>query len=147
MLHLGAYIMMPFMAGSVMGAPTAEPNSGSLIDSMFASAPQKAEASSNSALIASLEQAASAVDRLNLLTDDRQHVYDFNNPPESAITRGDGGHTVRGDRKEFPALIGQGVSMTVGFIGPCGFNTPHVRSSSLYLIMTDLSRHILAPQK
>lgn len=24
-----------------------------------------------------------------------------------------------------PALIGEGVSMTLGFIGPCGINTPH----------------------
>ena len=25
----------------------------------------------------------------------------------------------------FPAVIGNGMAMTVGFLGPCGFNTPH----------------------
>ena len=25
----------------------------------------------------------------------------------------------------FPALIGTGMAMTIGFLGPCGYNTPH----------------------
>ena len=48
-----------------------------------------------------------------------------------------GGHTVKSDRKLFPALIGTGVSMTLGFIGPCGINTPHVhpRSSQINVVV------------
>jgi len=38
--------------------------------------------------------------------------------------------TVKADRKLFPALIGTGVAMTLGFLGPCGFNTPHTHPRS-----------------
>ncbi|KAK3701829.1 hypothetical protein LTR37_015251 [Vermiconidia calcicola] len=41
-----------------------------------------------------------------------------------------GGHTVKADRKLMPGLIGTGVSMTLGFIGPCGFNTSHTHPHS-----------------
>src|SRR4051794_34410364 len=36
------------------------------------------------------------------------------------------GRTVAANRKTMPALIGTGSGMTMGFLGPCGFNTPHV---------------------
>ena len=84
----------------------------------------------NKALIQSLELAATAKDRINLITNDADFVYDFNNPPQNATTTGKGGHTVRADRELFPPLIGTGVSMTVGFLGPCGFNTPHTHPRS-----------------
>ena len=87
-------------------------------------------------LISKLELAPTAVDRIALL-DDSDFIYDFLNPPASAITQGKGGHTVKADRKDFPALIGTGVSMTLGFIGPCGFNTPHIhpRSSQINVVV------------
>lgn len=36
-----------------------------------------------------------------------------------------------------PALVGTGVSMTLGFLGPCGFNTPHThpRSSEINVVV------------
>lgn len=37
-----------------------------------------------------------------------------------------GGKTIRADHATFPALVGNGGSITMGFIKPCGFNTPHV---------------------
>jgi hypothetical protein len=65
------------------------------------------------------------------MPDDAQYVYDFQHPPvEDVITKGLGGMTVKADRKAFPLLIGNGVSMTVDFLGPCGFNTPHVHPRS-----------------
>jgi hypothetical protein len=87
-------------------------------------------------LIDKLQLAPTAVDRLALLKDE-DFIYDFLNPPASAITKGKGGHTVKADRKDFPALIGTGVSMTLGFIGPCGFNTPHIhpRSSQINVVV------------
>jgi len=71
------------------------------------------------------------------LLSDSDFIYDFLNPPESAITTGKGGHTVKADRKDFPALIGTGVSMTLGFLGPCGFNTSHIhpRSSQINVVV------------
>lgn len=43
---------------------------------------------------------------------------------------------MRADRQSFPPLIGTGVSMVVGFLGPCGFNTPHThpRSSEINIV-------------
>ena len=75
----------------------------------------------NQALINELLSAATAVDRQAVFTNNTDFVYDFQNPPvASAVTKGEGGLTVRADRKVFPALIGTGVSMTVGSLGPCG---------------------------
>lgn len=82
----------------------------------------------NQDLINQLTLAATAEDRVNLLKafnggDSGNFVYDFTNPPDGTTTTGNGGHTVKADRKAFPALIGTGVSMTLGFIDACGFNT------------------------
>jgi len=87
-------------------------------------------------LIHKLLLAPTAADRINLLSQG-DFVYDFNSPPDDATTTGEGGRTVKADRKTFPALIGTGVAMTVGFIGPCGFNTPHIhpRSSEINIIV------------
>ena len=87
-------------------------------------------------LIHNLELAPTAADRVNML-DSSDFIYNFLAPPPGATTTGSGGHTVRSDRKLMPALIGTGVSMTIGFIGPCGFNTPHThpRASEINVIV------------
>lgn len=36
-----------------------------------------------------------------------------------------GGYLVEATSETFPALVGQGVGMALGFLGPCGINTPH----------------------
>ena len=79
----------------------------------------------NKDLIQALTLAPLEKDRINLIPNDADFVFDFNNPPQSAVASGKGGHLVRADRENFPALIGTGVSMAMGFFGPCGFNTPH----------------------
>jgi hypothetical protein len=85
----------------------------------------------NLQMIESLLGAATAVDRLALLNTSSDFVYDFNSSTASHVTtKGDGGRTVKADRKAFPALTGTGVSMTLGFLGPCGFNTPHTHPRS-----------------
>jgi Cupin len=91
----------------------------------------------NMSIIQQLQQAPTAATRLNLITNATDWVYDFALPPSNAVTEGKGGHTVRADRLVFPPLIGTGVSMTVGYIGPCGFNTPHThpRSSEINIVV------------
>lgn len=128
MLHLAAYIMMPFMASPIASAPL----TGSTSSNNLPTGPQNPAKADNAQLISSLQSAVTATDRLKLLPNPSDHVYDFNNPPNAdAVTSGAGGHTVKADRKVFPALVGNGVSMTLGFIGPCGFNTPHVSRTVL----------------
>lgn len=97
---------------------------------------QSNETANNLEVIHALELAPTAADRVNMLAAD-DFKYDFLAPPPNAVTTGQGGHTVRSDSRVFPALIGTGVSMTVGFIGPCGFNTPHThpRSSEVNIIV------------
>lgn len=46
------------------------------------------------------------------------------------VTESFGGRTIRADSLTFPALVGNGGSITMGFIKPCGFNTPHVHPRS-----------------
>lgn len=96
-------------------------------------------AANNAQLIQSLLLAPRAVDRIALLADDTDFKFDFLNPPPTASSseNGKGGHTVRADRVTFPALIGANGATTVGFLGPCGFNTPHThpRSAELNLVV------------
>lgn len=90
----------------------------------------------DAALIESLLLAPTAVERLRLLQP-ADFVFDFFAASgNSTNTIGLGGRTVNADRTSFPALIGSGVSMTVGFLGPCGFNTPHIhpRSSEINIV-------------
>ena len=51
-------------------------------------------------------------------------MFDFLHPPVGE-TDGAAGHTVMASSASFPAVIGNGMAMTIGFLGPCGMNTPH----------------------
>jgi len=82
--------------------------------------------SSNGNIVSQLMNAASEVDRISLLDKDSDFVFDFVNPPTNkTTTTGEGGKIVVANRVAFPALVGTGIAMGLGFIGPCGFNTPH----------------------
>lgn len=134
-----SYLSTLALAGAALAvpAPWGPPSTPPSSDSSYTDTNSSTSTSANNIqLIQALELAPTAVDRIALLSE-ADFKYDFNNPPSSAVTTGKGGHTVRADRKVFPALIGTGVSMTVGFIGPCGFNTPHVhpRSSEINIIV------------
>ncbi|KAJ7755897.1 RmlC-like cupin domain-containing protein [Mycena metata] len=74
--------------------------------------------------VAALRLDPTAVDRVNTLSLDKQFIFDFFNPP-AGVTTGAAGHTVTATSGTFPAIVGNGVAMTVGFLGPCGINTPH----------------------
>ncbi|KAG0223031.1 hypothetical protein BGW42_006164 [Actinomortierella wolfii] len=65
---------------------------------------------------------------------DRQAIL-FPNPPDATnitftfinntVTDGTGGTIALATVNSFPALIGTGVTMGVGFVNPCGLNVPH----------------------
>ncbi|KAF3918040.1 Spherulin-1A [Orbilia brochopaga] len=79
----------------------------------------------NLELIASLITAPLQLDRYALLKDE-DFVFDFRNPEGNIqVATGNAGRVVVANRKTFPALIGTGSGMAMGFLGPCGFNTPH----------------------
>ncbi|RMJ04850.1 hypothetical protein CDV36_014481 [Fusarium kuroshium] len=81
--------------------------------------------------------ADTVADRVDLLRDDAQFVFDFNKALDEAGGGGDGGNIAAANRKTFPALIGTGAGMAVGRLGPCGLNTFHVhpRSAELQLVV------------
>ncbi|KAI0043632.1 RmlC-like cupin [Auriscalpium vulgare] len=64
---------------------------------------------SNPDLVAQLKTASTLVDRLKLL-EDSDLLFNFLEPPSTRIS---------------PPSIGNGIAMTIGFLGPCGMNTPH----------------------
>lgn len=77
----------------------------------------------DAALLLKIISAPTELDREKLLTDD-QFVFDFMHAL-TGVTKSAGGKTVAATRTNFPAIIGHGVAMTVGFIEPCGINLPH----------------------
>jgi len=94
--------------------------------------------STNPEIITSLLDAPTGRDRVAILTNDDDFTYDFLHPPTAmGIATGLGGHTVTANRNTMPGLIGTGSSMTVGFLGPCGMNTPHThpRGTELNIVV------------
>jgi oxalate decarboxylase/phosphoglucose isomerase-like protein (cupin superfamily) len=71
-----------------------------------------------------LQTQVTELDRLKLLQPD-DFVFDFLHSV-SGVSKGAGGNTVAATSKNFPALIGHDIAMTVGFIEPCGINLPHI---------------------
>jgi hypothetical protein len=68
--------------------------------------------SSVAALVAQLRTAPTEVDRFRLLSDD-QFLFDFVNPGTTVgVTTGAGGRTVAATSENFPAIVGNGVSMS-----------------------------------
>ncbi|OBT43711.1 hypothetical protein VE00_05556 [Pseudogymnoascus sp. WSF 3629] len=74
-------------------------------------------------LSAQLALADTSADRIALLPNHASFLFNFD------VNRGKGGKggdITLANRKTFPALVGTQSAMAVGFLGPCGFNTPHV---------------------
>jgi len=71
-----------------------------------------------------LRLAATAVDRVNLLPNDTQFVFNFFDPAAKAAA-GAGGKIVLANAATFPAVVGNGAAMAVGFLDACAINTPH----------------------
>ncbi|KAK2812747.1 hypothetical protein FQN50_001076 [Emmonsiellopsis sp. PD_5] len=116
---------IPLLAVAVAAAPTLEKK---------AEKPERADV----ALVRDLITAPSMVDRIKLLPNDSDFVFKFTDPPyTSGISTGNGGHSVSATRSTFPALVGSGVSMTLGFLDACGFNTPHThpRAAEMNIIV------------
>lgn len=84
-----------------------------------------------------LALAPNAVSRLALLKDEG-FIFKLDNPlQKEGVATSDGGFIVRADHATFPALVAQGGALAIGFLGPCGFNTPHIhpRAAELNLVI------------
>ena len=63
----------------------------------------------------------------NVIFNNKTFVYDFFFPNNNRtnISAGVDGYLIIASRKTFPGLLSNIISMSVGFIGPCGLHTPH----------------------
>jgi len=122
-----SFIAAAILASTAVAAPTYNTTS-----STTTAPPAATSAPGSLSLTQQLFIADTAVDRFALLPDDKSFVFDFNNPAAKG-KGGKGGDLIAANRKTFPALVGTGAGMAVGFLGPCGFNTPHVHPRSVEL--------------
>ncbi|KAF4622727.1 hypothetical protein G7Y89_g14298 [Cudoniella acicularis] len=91
-------------------------------------------ASANELKVSQLMTASSAVQKLDILSDDSDWKFDFNT--ESASVNGLGGTIVTANLASFPVTQMTGSSMAIRVMGACGFTTPHShpRANELNLI-------------
>lgn len=91
-----------------------------------------ADADDLNTLVSELTVAATQSQRLAILDADKDFLFDFLNATniQGAVGKGNGGQAVSAKTTTFPALIGNGLAMTVGFLGPCAQNTPHIHPRS-----------------
>jgi len=90
--------------------------------------------------VAALRAAPNVVEQVKLLKDE-DFVFDFLTA-SAGVTTGAGGRAVGATVANFPALVGQGVAMTVGFLDACAMNTPHTHPRAteiLYAVNGTLS--------
>lgn len=114
-----------FRAASMMQASMTQTNwSSADIDTILGQRITVPASTNITAQVAALTLAPTQVARIAILDQDSDYVFDFSDP-SAGETIGDGGHTVAAHRGTFPGVVGNGVAMTVGFIAPCGLNTPH----------------------
>lgn len=88
-------------------------------------------------LVSDLTVAATQSERLAILDEDKDFVFDFLNAAQikGAVGKGNGGQAVSAKTTTFPALIGNNLAMTVGFLGPCAQNTPHLHPRSAEMLL------------
>lgn len=114
-------------AAAAVAAPAA-PNAQALVAEDFLPkvVPVNTRAA-DKALISNLMLAPTQSERVKLLNQPGDYVFDFNNRTiPGGESDGLGGFTIAANARTFPALIGNGGAMTLGFLGPCGMNTAHV---------------------
>ncbi|KAI1104195.1 RmlC-like cupin domain-containing protein [Jackrogersella minutella] len=119
------------VTGSASAATDTASSSSAAASSTGAAAPATPTGLSKVQQILLSDTRADAVN--NVLTQDSDFVFDFNKARQ--FGPGAGGEIVQANRKAFPALTGTGIGMAVGFLGPCGFNTPHVHNRATELLI------------
>lgn len=84
-------------------------------------------------LISKIITAPTQAERLKLLNQPGDFIFDFKASHAAGESVGKGGKSVSATALTMPALIGNGASMTVAFLGPCGMNTAHVHNRATEL--------------
>ncbi|KAF4956714.1 hypothetical protein FSARC_11482 [Fusarium sarcochroum] len=130
------------LAGSALAAPRAaqssahQPRADSIDDMLPPIVPINTRGGDRD-LISKIITAPTQAERVKLLNQPGDYVFDFKAATGAGEAVGKGGKSVSATALTMPALIGNGASMTVAFLGPCGMNTAHVhnRATELNIIV------------
>jgi oxalate decarboxylase/phosphoglucose isomerase-like protein (cupin superfamily) len=136
------FLSLLLLAGSALAAPRAAQSSslhtrGDSIDDMLPPIVPINTRSGDRDLISKIITAPTQAERVKLLNQPGDFVFDFKAATGAGEATGKGGRSVSATALTMPALIGNGASMTVAFLGPCGMNTAHVhnRATELNIIV------------
>ncbi|GKT44766.1 spherulin-1A [Colletotrichum spaethianum] len=134
LLFSAVALAAPTAPNYTSSAAPATKTSGSIDDVLPPIVPVNTR-SGNQDLITKLMTAPTSQERARLLNQPGDFVFDFNDAsaPTGSEARGKGGFSTSATAKTFPALIGNGAAMTLGFLGPCGMNTAHVHNRATEL--------------
>ncbi|CAM1508981.1 Fc.00g027200.m01.CDS01 [Cosmosporella sp. VM-42] len=132
-MHFTNAASLALLAGTALALPKNLPRDD--IDSVLPPIVPLNTRSGDMDLISKLMTAPTQSERVSLLSEPGDYIFDFNDSgaPASSEARGNGGFSVSAHAKTFPALIGNGAAMTLGFLGPCGMNTAHVHNRATEL--------------
>ncbi|KAF5975127.1 spherulin 1A precursor [Fusarium coicis] len=135
------FLSLLLLASSALAAPRAAQSShharGDSIDDMLPPIVPINTRSGDRDLISKIITAPTQAERVKLLNQPGDFVFDFKAATGAGEATGKGGRSVSATALTMPALIGNGASMTVAFLGPCGMNTAHVhnRATELNIIV------------
>ena len=93
-----------------------------LVCAVIASVAIAIDADVNPSLVAKLRMANTALDRLNLLPDDSDWLFDFTKQEKYTFSPGG---VVNANAATFPATVGNGLTMAMLNLGPCSMLPPH----------------------
>lgn len=96
----------------------------------------------NPALISQVMLAATQAERFAVLDQPGDYIFDFNDRTieGQGTAVGNGGFSVGAQATSFPALIGNGLAMTVAYVDACGMNTPHVHNRATEMLIATQGR-------
>lgn len=127
------------LAGSALAAPSISKRQDTSIDinAVIPAVVAVNTRANDVDIISKLRTAGTQADRFHILDQPGDHVFDFNSDAAGGEATGKGGHSISATSSTFPALIGNGAGMTLGFLGPCGMNTAHVhpRATELNVVV------------
>jgi oxalate decarboxylase/phosphoglucose isomerase-like protein (cupin superfamily) len=86
-------------------------------------AAQVSNATQAAELVADLKRAPTQIARLNILSNNKDWLFDYN--AGVGTTKSAGGNLTLANVANFPALFANGMAMAIGQMAPCGMNTPH----------------------
>ncbi|OAQ98607.1 hypothetical protein LLEC1_01214 [Akanthomyces lecanii] len=127
------------LAGAALAAPSVPKTRDVDINAVIPPVVPVNTRGGNADLITRLLTSPTALDRSKLLDQPGDWVFDFKdvNAAGRSEAKGRGGLSIAATARTFPALVGNGASMTVAFLGPCGMNTAHVhpRATELNVVV------------